>query len=50
MAEYKSDIEIARAANKKPIQQIGEKLGIPLEDLVPYGHDKAKISADFIAR
>ncbi|MEM5474023.1 formate--tetrahydrofolate ligase [Hoeflea sp. AS60] len=50
MAEFKSDIEIARAATKKPIQQIGEKLGIPLEDLVPYGHDKAKISADFIAR
>ena len=50
MAEYKSDIEIARAANKKPIMEIGEKLGIPLEDLVPYGHDKAKVSADFIAR
>jgi formate--tetrahydrofolate ligase len=50
MAEYKSDIEIARAANKKPIMEIGGKLGIPEKDLVPYGHDKAKISADFIAR
>ena len=50
MAEYKSDIEIARAANKKPIMEIGQKLGIPPEDLVPYGHDKAKVSADFIAR
>jgi len=50
MAEYKSDIEIARAATKKPIMEIGDKLGIPSEDLVPYGHDKAKVSADFIAR
>ncbi|MEQ8395144.1 formate--tetrahydrofolate ligase [Thalassobaculum sp.] len=43
-----SDIEIARAANKKPIQEIGASLGIPAEHLVPYGHDKAKISAEFI--
>ncbi|WP_417412787.1 formate--tetrahydrofolate ligase [Hoeflea sp.] len=50
MAEYRSDIEIARAAHKKPIMEIGDKLGIPPEDLVPYGHDKAKVSADFIAR
>ncbi len=44
-----SDIEIARAAKKKPIMEIGEKLGIPAEHLLPYGHDKAKVSADFIA-
>lgn len=50
MGEVKSDIEIARAAVKKPIYEIGERLGIPPEDLVPYGHDKAKVSADFIAR
>ncbi|WP_163268838.1 formate--tetrahydrofolate ligase [Chelativorans alearense] len=49
MAEVKSDIEIARAARKKPIQEIGERLGIPPEHLLPYGHDKAKISAEFIA-
>jgi formate--tetrahydrofolate ligase len=49
MAEVKSDIEIARAAKKKPIMQIGGKLGIPEEHLLPYGHDKAKISAEFIA-
>src|SRR5690606_41218942 len=48
MAEFKTDIEIARAAKKKPIQEIGAKLGIPQEHLLPYGHDKAKISADFI--
>ena len=49
MAEFKSDIEIARAAKKKPIMQIGARLGIPEEHLLPYGHDKAKISAEFIA-
>ena len=47
--EYLTDIQIARAANKKPIQEIGAKLGIPSDDLIPYGHDKAKISAEFIA-
>jgi formate--tetrahydrofolate ligase len=48
MAEVKSDIEIARAAKKKPIQEIGAKIGIPNEHLLPYGHDKAKVSAEFI--
>ena len=50
MADVKSDIEIARAATKKPILEVGAKLGIPPEHLLPYGHDKAKISADFIAQ
>ncbi len=45
----KSDIEIARAAKKKPIYEIGAALGIPAEHLAPYGHDKAKVSAEFIA-
>ena len=45
----KSDIEIARAATKLPIQDIGDKLGIPAQDLLPFGHDKAKLSAEFIA-
>lgn len=49
MAEIKSDIEIARTATKKPIVEIGAKLGIPPEHLLPYGHDKAKVSAEFIA-
>ncbi|WP_244487737.1 formate--tetrahydrofolate ligase, partial [Aminobacter sp. DSM 101952] len=49
MAEHKTDIQIARAANKKQIQEIGAKIGIPTEHLLPYGHDKAKISAEFIA-
>ncbi|CDZ39346.1 formate--tetrahydrofolate ligase [Neorhizobium galegae] len=49
MAEVRSDIEIARAAKKKPIVEIGAKLGIPVEALAPYGHDKAKVGADFIS-
>ncbi|TYR30008.1 formate--tetrahydrofolate ligase [Mesorhizobium microcysteis] len=48
MAEFKTDIEIARAAKKKPIMEIGAKLGIPHEHLLPYGHDKAKVSAEYI--
>lgn len=43
-----SDIEIARKADKKPIQEIGAKLGIEAEHLLPFGHDKAKISETFI--
>ena len=43
-----TDIEIARQATKKPIQEIAAKLGINNEDLVPYGHDKAKISESYI--
>ncbi len=49
MTDVKSDIEIARAATKKPILDIGAALGIGAEHLLPYGHDKAKIGADFIA-
>jgi formate--tetrahydrofolate ligase len=45
---FKTDIQIAREANKKPIQEIGEKLGISSDDLLPYGHDKAKVSQKFI--
>ena len=45
---YRSDIEIARDAIKRPIQEIGDRIGIPTEHLLPYGHDKAKVSQDFI--
>ncbi|MBM3569557.1 MAG: formate--tetrahydrofolate ligase [Alphaproteobacteria bacterium] len=44
-----SDIAIAQAAKKRPILDIGrERLGIQAEHLEPYGHYKAKLSADFI--
>jgi formate--tetrahydrofolate ligase len=45
---FKADIEIAREATKKPIMEIGAKLGIPAEHLLPYGHDKAKVGQPFI--
>jgi len=45
---YKTDIQIAREAAKLPIQEIGAKLGISSDDLLPYGHDKAKVSQEFI--
>ena len=45
---FKTDIQIAREATKKPIQEIGAKLGISSDDLLPYGHDKAKVSQSFI--
>ena len=45
---FKSDIEIAREASKKPIGEIGAKLDIPSSDLLPFGHDKAKVSENFI--
>ncbi len=43
-----SDIEIARRADSRPIQEIGAALGIPAEHLLPYGHDKAKVSEAFV--
>ncbi len=48
MTEVKSDIEIAQAAKVLPIQEIGAKLGIPADALIPFGHDKAKIGYDYL--
>jgi formate--tetrahydrofolate ligase len=41
-----SDIEIAQAAQLKPIVDIAKKLGIVSEDLIPYGHTIAKLSVN----
>jgi formate--tetrahydrofolate ligase len=43
-----SDLEIAQEAKLKPIGEIAEKLGIPAEYLIPYGHDKAKVDLRFM--
>jgi formate--tetrahydrofolate ligase len=40
---FKSDIEIAHAAKLLPIQEIGKRLGLSSDLLIPYGRDKAKI-------
>ena len=44
----KSDIEIAREATLKPITEIAQKLDIGPESFKPYGHDKAKLTTEFI--
>ena len=43
-----TDIEIARAAKLKPINEIANKLGIEADSVFAYGPHKAKISLDFI--
>lgn len=35
VGEVKTDIEIARAARKQPIMEVGARLGIPPEHLLP---------------
>ena len=48
MSNVPSDLEIAQAASKEPIADIAAKLDIPTDKIIPYGHDKAKISYDFL--
>jgi formate--tetrahydrofolate ligase len=45
-----SDIEIAQAAQLKPISDVAKKLDIAAEDLIPYGHYMAKLSPASIAK
>ncbi|KCZ97458.1 formate--tetrahydrofolate ligase [Hyphomonas polymorpha PS728] len=45
-----TDIEIARAAKKLPVQDIAARIGAAPKDIIPYGHDKAKLSAGFLQR
>ena len=44
-----SDIQIARAAKKRPINDIAAGLGLSPQDILPYGHDKAKITHQTLA-
>ena len=43
-----SDIEIAQAAQMKPITEVAARLGLDEEDLIPYGRYKAKINHKLI--
>ena len=45
----KSDIEISQAAKMRPILEIADKLGIPKDSVLPFGHYKAKVALDYIA-
>ena len=44
-----TDVEIAQAANLKPIGEIAAGLGLRESDYEPYGHDKAKINLAVLA-
>ena len=49
MTEYKTDLEIARLANKLKINDLAkERLSIDSNSLIPYGHYKAKLDSDYI--
>lgn len=43
-----SDIEIAQKATMKKIQEVAAKIGIPEDQLEPYGRYKAKVSLGFV--
>src|SRR5581483_11553953 len=48
-ASFPSNIEIAQQAQMRPIVQLArERLGIPEEQLEPYGRYKAKVSLDYV--
>jgi formate--tetrahydrofolate ligase len=42
------DLEIARAARLRPIQQVADRLAIPADAIEPYGRHKAKVALDYI--
>jgi formate--tetrahydrofolate ligase len=44
-----SDIQIAQAAQLRPIQEIAEKLGFSAPEIEPYGRTKAKIPPESVA-
>ena len=45
-----SDLDIAQAAQVIPITEIADRVGIRTEELIPYGHDKAKVHLDILKR
>ncbi len=45
---FPTDLEIAKAANLKPLAEIAESSGIPTEMLEPYGTGAAKVKLDAI--
>ena len=47
---FRSDIEIAREAKLRPMAEIAARIGLPPEDLIPYGHDKAKVHLRALAK
>jgi formate--tetrahydrofolate ligase len=51
MAEMQTDWDIANSVAMRPIVELArDRLGIPAEAVEPYGHYKAKIGMDFVAK
>ncbi|NUM44172.1 MAG: formate--tetrahydrofolate ligase, partial [Anaerolineales bacterium] len=45
-----SDLDIAQEATVKPIKEIAAQLGLADEDLIPFGHYKAKVHLDTLKK
>jgi methylenetetrahydrofolate dehydrogenase (NADP+)/methenyltetrahydrofolate cyclohydrolase/formyltetrahydrofolate synthetase/formate--tetrahydrofolate ligase len=45
-----ADIDIARAAKLRPLNEITERIGLLPEELIPYGATKAKVHLDALQR
>ena len=45
----KTDIDIARETQLKPIAEVGAKLGIPADAVLPYGRGMGKIDPEYLA-
>ncbi|HSJ35865.1 MAG TPA: formate--tetrahydrofolate ligase [Acidimicrobiia bacterium] len=50
MAAVPADIDIARAAQLRPLGEIAERIGLEPDDLIPYGKVKAKVHLDVLKR
>ncbi len=51
MSDYKTDLEIAREAKKLKVSEMAlKRLSIEENNLVPYGHYKAKLNSDYISQ
>ena len=46
----KTDIEIAQGAELRPIAEIAEKVGLSVDDVIPYGRYKAKVPLEISQR
>ena len=44
MASVPTDIEIAQAATPRPIAEVAAELGLGFDEILPFGHTKAKIT------
>jgi methylenetetrahydrofolate dehydrogenase (NADP+)/methenyltetrahydrofolate cyclohydrolase/formyltetrahydrofolate synthetase/formate--tetrahydrofolate ligase len=49
-AKVPSDIEIARATTISPIVDVAARIGLEVDDLIPYGRTKAKINLNVLKR